>query len=50
MSDYRYFVIAYRESTDNDLEIDLVLNGVCMIFHAIEIAKSPEATEPYPLK
>jgi hypothetical protein len=45
MSDYRYFVIAYRESTDNDLEIDLVLNGVCMIFHAIEIAKSPEATE-----
>jgi hypothetical protein len=39
MSDYRYFVIAYRESTDSDLEIDLVLNGVCMVFQALEIAK-----------
>jgi hypothetical protein len=45
MSDYRYFVIGYLESTDSDLEIDLVLNGVYMVFQAIEIAKSPEATE-----
>jgi hypothetical protein len=44
-SEYIYYVMACREATIQEDEIDLVLNGLSMVFHAIELVRTPEDTE-----
>ena len=45
MSDYTYFVMACREATEQENDTDIVLNGLCMVFHAIELVRTIEDVE-----